>query len=273
MARKSWSIEDEQFIRDNYGKLPYAQMALELGRTEKAVRSRAKVLKITVSRSWSDTDLKLLRDQYPHTPTKEIAVKLGKKLETVYSMADKLGLKKTEEYLASPAACRLRRGDNVGAAFRFKKGQAPPNKGLRRPGWAPGRMAETQFRKGERRGVAVKLYQPVGTERISKDGYRERKINDDMPLQKRWKAVHRIVWEEHNGPIPKGHAVVFKDGNKENCEIDNLELVTRRELMSRNTLHNYPEPVRQMVHTLAGFRRKLNDYAKKQDRRSEESAL
>jgi hypothetical protein len=91
---------------------------------------------------------------------------------------------KSEAYLASPAACRLRRGDNIGAPYRFTKGHVPANKGLRRPGWGPGRMKETQFRKGERQGRAVKLYKPIGTERVSKDGYTERKINDGLPLQR-----------------------------------------------------------------------------------------
>jgi len=58
-----------------------------------------------------------------------------------------MGLTKSAAYLASPAACRLRKGDNVGAARRFRPGHVPANKGLRRPGWSTGRMAETQFKK------------------------------------------------------------------------------------------------------------------------------
>lgn len=47
----------------------------------------------------------------------------------------------------------------------------PFNKGLRRPGWHVGRMRETQFRKGERSGIAAKNWRPIGTIRTDPDGY------------------------------------------------------------------------------------------------------
>jgi len=37
--------------------------------------------------------------------------------------------------------------------------------------------------------------------------------------------LHRYVWEEHNGEIPKGYHVHHKDHNKANNHIDNLVLV------------------------------------------------
>lgn len=201
---------------------------------------------------WSDEECELLRREYPNVRTLVIAEQLGRQLYTVYQQAAKLGLKKSDEYLAGPDACRLRRGDNVGAEHRFPKGHAPANKGLRRPGWAPGRMSETQFRKGERRGAAVKLYKPIGTERISKDGYLERKINDDLPFQRRWRFVHLIVWEAVNGSVPPGNAVCFRPGrrtaNAAEITVDALELISRRELMLRNTVHNLSKPIAQPAH-------------------------
>jgi hypothetical protein len=175
---------------------------------------------------WRSNEEALLRELYPDTPTKDIAAQLSRSLSTVYQQAQKLGLEKSEAYLASPAACRLRRGDNVGAPYRFKKGQAPANKGLRRPGWAPGRMKETQFKRGERQGVAVKLYKPIGSERLSKEGYLERKVHDGLPLQSRWRAVHRIRWEEVNGPVPKG-MVLKCIGEKRNTDPSNWVAIPR----------------------------------------------
>jgi hypothetical protein len=92
---------------------------------------------------WTAKEIELVRDLYPEVPTKLIAERLGRSVEKVYARAAKLGLHKSAEYLASPDACRLRRGDKVGLACRFQPGHAPANKGLRMPGWAPGRMAET----------------------------------------------------------------------------------------------------------------------------------
>lgn len=39
--------------------------------------------------------------------------------------------------------------------------------------------------------------------------------------------LHRYVWQKHYGAIPKGFEVHHKDENKDNNEIDNLELLTK----------------------------------------------
>jgi hypothetical protein len=176
-------------------------------------------------RRWSADEEALLRELYPDTPTAQLARRLGRPLVSTYQHAARLGLAKSEAYRASPASGRTNGRQGIGT--RFTKGQVPANKGLRRPGWTRGRMKETQFRKGERRGVAVKLYKPIGTERVSKDGYLERKIHDGLPLQSRWRTVQRIRWEALNGPMPKGHALKCLDGNKQNTDPSNWALIPR----------------------------------------------
>jgi hypothetical protein len=152
---------------------------------------------------WTAAEVSVLIETYPHIPTDWLAAVFRLDLQQVYYKAASLGLKKSEAYLASEFACRLRRGDNVGAGTRFRKGQESWNKGKPHP--ASGRSAETQFKPGVRQGVAVDLYKPIGSERISKDGYLQRKINDDFPTQRRWRAVHLIEWEAVHGPVPAGH--------------------------------------------------------------------
>lgn len=125
-------------------------------------------------------------------------------------------------------------------------------------------MRETQFKKGVRQGVAVRLYKPIGTERISKDGYLERKVNDGLPLQARWRSVHLLVWEAAHGPVPKSHAVAFKNRDRRDIRLENLELVHRRDLMARNTVHNLPQPLAQTVQLLGALRRKINRKAANQ---------
>lgn len=41
--------------------------------------------------------------------------------------------------------------------------------------------------------------------------------------------LHRLIWIEHQGPIPYGRQVMFRDRNRRNCAIDNLFCVTRVE--------------------------------------------
>jgi hypothetical protein len=137
---------------------------------------------------------------------------------------------------------RKRKGWKTGRTGCFAKGHEAHNKGKK---CAPGKggnhpnARRTQFTKGERRGVAVKLYKPIGTERVSKDGYRERKIHDGMPLQSRWRAIHLLEWEAVNGPLPQGHALKCLNGNKANTDPSNWEAVPRALLPRLNGGNRY----------------------------------
>ena len=42
------------------------------------------------------------------------------------------------------------------------------------------------------------------------------------------KRLHRVVWEYHNGKIPKGYEIHHKDENTHNNNIDNLNLVHKK---------------------------------------------
>lgn len=55
-------------------------------------------------------------------------------------------------------------------------------------------------------------------------------------LWERWEFLHRVVWEEHNGPIPDGKMIIFRDGDRSNCDISNLMLVTKGENAALNRL-------------------------------------
>ncbi len=122
------------------------------------------------------------------------------------------------------ALCK-RNGWLTGRTGRFAKGLIPANKGQRMPFNA--NSAKTQFKKGHRAGRARALYKPVGTERITRAGYVERKINDDLPLQARWRAVHLIRWEAANGPVPDGHCLKCIDGDKTNTDPSNWLSIPR----------------------------------------------
>lgn len=128
------------------------------------------------------------------------------------------------------AALCKRKGWFTGRTGQFEKGQPTWNKGYHCPEGVGGRHPNaraTQFQKGSRQGVAVKLWKPIGTERMSKSGYLERKIHDGLPLQSRWRAVHILNWEQVNGPLPKGMALKCLDGDRLNCDPANWTAVPR----------------------------------------------
>lgn len=125
-----------------------------------------------------------------------------------------------------------RKGWKNGRDGRFSKGIVPANKGKKMPFNA--NSARTRFKKGNRSGRALEVYKPIGSTRLSKEGYVERKIHDGLPLQSRWRAVHLLNWEKKRGRIPKGHCLKCRDGNKANMKLSNWELITRAALARRN---------------------------------------
>jgi HNH endonuclease len=201
--------------------------------------------------------------------SKKVSAIVGRTIHAVERKAHKLGLRKTAEYLASPDACRLRRGDQVGKAFRYPKGHVPANKGLRRPGWHVGRMRETQFKKGERTGAAQAKWCPVGTIKM-RDGFLMMKVKDEHQdiagkgaYSTNWMYVHKMVWESKRGMISRGHRIWWKDGNHENCAIENLELLSGVEHMKRTTIQNWPAPLKQVAMLTGALKRKIKTQIRK----------
>lgn len=205
-------------------------------------------------RLWTAAEDQLLRDRYPHEMTCDIAAALGRTVAGTYQRAKLLNVEKSDAYYAGPASTRMKPGDGRGGATRFKPGQTPPNKGLRRPGWFRGRMRETQFKKGW-----APLWQPVGSRR-DVGGYVFIKLADvrHAPWNHNWYPEHIITWEwAHGRPLPRGYALCFRNGDRTDLRLDNLELVHRRDLMRRNSIHNLPAPVAQAMHALGALKRQI----------------
>lgn len=63
--------------------------------------------------------------------------------------------------------------------------------------------------------------------------YRSRRAKEGVGL------LHHVVWIERHGPIPDGHKVIFKDGNKDHWQLGNLELLSNSAQVRRHaTGHN-----------------------------------
>lgn len=226
-------------------------------------------------RFWAAEDLQLLRWLYPHVLTAKVANLLERSIRATYGRAKIEGLRKTREFLASAESGLLRKGEQREAskATQFKPGQVPPNKGLRRPGYAPGRMAQTQFKKGRRSGKAAENWVPIGTIRTDTEGYQRIKVREAVYGKeasgfgntKVWPLLNRYVWEQHRGPIPPDHAVCFKDGKRANCEIENLECISRAELARRNVMWTrYPRDLALAIQLNGALKRKMRRIAREQ---------
>lgn len=197
---------------------------------------------------WTPETDAMLAELYKTMSAGEIGKRLGRTRAGIKGRVHVLGLKKPE---------------GVTNSGRFLPGQASWNKGKQFD--SGGRSHETRFKPGHRGGIALERYLPVGSERVHKGGYIQVKVNEDPVFHKRWRFVHVMTWEATHGPVPKGHVVSFKNGDPTDCRrVENLELLHRRELMLRNTVHNYPPELRQVIRLKGAISKRIAARIKKE---------
>ena len=83
--------------------------------------------------------------------------------------------------------------------------------------------------------------------------------------EKTWVKKHHYIYEKTYGKIPKGHTLIFADGNKDNFEIDNLICLSRKEFLfmsGRNMFYNNKEYTYTSVN-LARLMLRISDLNKK----------
>ena len=200
-------------------------------------------------RFWTESERDEVRRRYPHERTADIARDLNRSAGAVLGEASSMGLRKTPEFMRDIHGAHLK---NAGVGSRFQKNHATWNKGKTGYTGNHPNTKRTQFKAG-RSPQEARNYQPIGSLRIGSDGILQRKISDDQDINpaRRWRSVHRIVWEEVHGPMPRGYIVVFKPGmdttDPQLITIDRVELINRAELMRRNTRHNLPEEIKELV--------------------------
>ena len=128
------------------------------------------------------------------------------------------------------------RGIISGRTGQFEKGHRPWNKNTKGLTGAN----KTSFKKGNN----PPNRKPLWSERVCpKDGFVSMKIPEKDPytvFPTRYKHKHVYVWEQANGPVPKDMVVAFKDCDKTHCELKNLMLISRAELLCLNQ-HGYKD--------------------------------
>lgn len=111
-----------------------------------------------------------------------------------------------------------------------KKGSIPPNKGKKLSAEMREKLEPTFYKKGQIPHNAKK----DGEEVVRKDNKGNLYLMIKIPEKRKLEYKHRVLWEQHNGPIPKGYNVQFKDGNTLNCVIENLYLIDRSNQVKEN---------------------------------------
>lgn len=128
------------------------------------------------------------------------------------------------KFTAYAALCK-RNGWRTGRTGCYPKGNVPDNKGKKMPFNA--NSAAKQFKKGTLSGKAKENIKPIGADVVREDGYVYRKINNDLPFHKRWYALHIMLWEELNGPVPDNHCLKSLDGDRTNTDPSNWTCINK----------------------------------------------
>jgi len=225
---RTWTDAEIQFLRDHYLVLNDPKLAEHLSKTRGSVKSKRKRLGLIrpkevvrrmqkeVMADWTDEEYAFLKKNNNFMTNREIGRSLGRSKSSISNQMCKLGLTRRDEVR-----------DKMKKSTQFKKGMIPWNKGIKGLRFSP----ETEFKPGH--VPASTKYDGCVTWRNHIRGYGYYYVRI---AKREWVLWHRYLWEKVFGPIPKGHIVIFRDGNSRNVFLENLESISRAENARRN--HN-----------------------------------
>lgn len=224
----------------------------------KAIRGNHKI-RSGVSRRDPRTIRRLLSEEQHEYLLTIVKGRLNR--EVAAMMNEKFGLSLTEQQINSYKANHDLRS---GLDTSFSKGHVPINKGTKGMFNVGGNSGS--FKKGQR----PQNYKPIGYERVDKSyGYVLVKVQDEGPWNERWRLKHTLVWEAANGPVPDGHMLIFLDGDKTNCSLENLKMITQAENARLNQNHwRSSDPAATEVGvTMAKIKNRIGEHQKKMKNR------
>ena len=205
---------------------------------------------------WSQDELEYLKSAYSDTSSKDIAEKLGKKISSVYNKAYEFGLSKSDLYKKTIFKDVCMKACQKNTSTRWKKGHQPINKGMRWDEYmsieAQEIAKQTTFKSG---------HLPHNTKangeisiRIDKRGLKNQFIRVSLA---KWIPLSHYNWIQANGPIPKGHCIIFKDKNTMNANLDNLELISQADNCRRNSIMRFPPELRSTIKALGKLKKTI----------------
>ncbi|MEA4918124.1 HNH endonuclease signature motif containing protein [Proteiniphilum sp.] len=242
---KPWTLEELDNLKKYYPVLPWNEL-LQLfpGRTKSKIKNKVARLGLKrQTRFWfTKKHIDYLVKNYSTMISQDIADKFGCSLYSIYNKAYSLGLEKDKEFMANHFKGKAMDPNHGGRKYHFEKGHEPFNKGMKLDEYMSPEAIEkskaTRFQSG---------HKPHNTGRDGEVRWRPNCGYYYIRIKEgHWMEYHRYLWEQKNGPIPKGYNIFFKDGNRRNCTIENLECISNAELARRNTIHNYPSEVKDL---------------------------
>lgn len=199
---------------------------------------------------WSEEEIEFLKEIYPYYPNREIAKMLK----------DKFGIEVTDRQLANARNNNGLPKKVIPNSGNYKKGKVAWNKGKKMPEETKAKVKKTWFKKGR----IPENHKPVGSTRVTVDGYKEIKVAEPN----KWQIYSRYVYEKaHGEKLTKSDAIIFADGDKSNFDIDNLVKVSRANLLYLNNnklIFDDPELTKTGVN-VSKVAEKINELERKED--------
>jgi HNH endonuclease len=275
MAKRITTPKMEKYFIDNALKESIRSMAKKFNVSNIVVKRVFKENNITVPKevikkfrtealtgrtSFTKKQSDFINDNYLEIPIKTIAAILNKSSTGVSKRLKQLGL-------VIPPELALKRKES---GF-FVKGQIPVNKGKKQTEFMTAEAIEktkaTRFQKGQIPKNALSDFEEVI--RVDKRSSNRQYILIKLPERPKLVYKHIYIWEQYTGKkLEPGFNIVFKDGDTLNILPDNLECISDKELMQRNTYHQYPKEITDLIHIKASITRQINKHKNTQNDRT-----
>lgn len=161
-------------------------------------------------KQWTPEDIERLKELYPVNTNEHLAGLFHRSESSISAKAFKLGLKKNSNWILSKSQKTWFKKGRLNGFIAPKGVHLSPNTEFK-PGHKP---YNTKYD-----GAISIRYDGIDENR--KPYYHIRLANGE------WEYLHRHIWKQINGEIPKYHLIRFIDGNTLNCDIKNLMCITR----------------------------------------------
>lgn len=237
---KVWTRKMLKVLKAEYKTADLDELATRLGVTKNAVKSKARVVGLTrrmANWRWTEYENKLFLSLYAETPNPELAQIFNRSLRSIENHSVVLGLRKSPEFLSANGK-RLSKHPKA-IACQFKKGHEPQNKGKHIEDFMSAEGIKASSKTRFKLGHVPHNIKPIGYESVRHDGYVYIKTEEGMVPK------HTHLWRKYHGEVPAGMCVSFRDGNRQNCEIENLILISESEKATRVTAAMTPEQKRE----------------------------
>lgn len=260
--------EVSAFILENYLKMSSREIARHFGFSRevcknfyaknnlivpKEIIEKFRTKALSDRSTFTTEEDQFIRENYLTMPVKTIGHRLKRSGCGISGRIKKLKLIIPREIIEQ------RKKDSV-----FKPGQIPFNKGKKLTDFMSPEAIENSKMHRFKIGNIPKNALADGTE-VTREYKKSGRIYTMIKVPGKTKLIHKsiYVWETHHKKkCPSQHNIVFKDGNTQNFEIKNLECLSNAELMSRNTMHRFPQEMREIIQLKGCVTRQINKHLK-----------